>query len=76
MPKFPKGFGRRKSAANVLEDVQTSPVGQTSFRVFERPDSGSKSFDGGLKLAKNTPKAKEIQRHNEDNIFEDMKGSR
>jgi hypothetical protein len=76
MPKLPKGFGRRKSTANALEEIQTSPVGQTSFRVFERPDAGSKSFDGGLKLAKNTPRAREAQRYNEDNIFEDLKGSR
>ena len=76
MPKLPKGFGRRKSTANVLEDIQTSPAGQTSFRVLERPDNGSKFSDGGVKVGKNVPKAKEIQRYNEENIFEDLKGSR
>jgi hypothetical protein len=77
MPKLPKGFGRRKSSINALEEIQTSPAGQTSFRVFERPPAGSsKSFDGGIKLAKSSPKASNLQNFNEENIFEDLKGSR
>jgi len=76
MPKLPRGFGRRKSTANAFEEIQTSPVAPTSFRVFERPDNGGKSFDGGVKLAKTTAKANNIQKYNEDNIFEDLKGSR
>ncbi|MCJ1399692.1 hypothetical protein MMC11_002894 [Xylographa trunciseda] len=46
--KLPKGFPRRKSSGNALEEVQNPP--QPSFRVFERPEYGSKSFDGGNNL--------------------------
>jgi hypothetical protein len=72
MPKFPIGFGRRKSAANVLEDVQDAPVAEHSFKVFERPEESSKSFDGGAKFARaaaassGRPKTS----HKEDNMFE------
>ncbi|KAH8602865.1 hypothetical protein B0O99DRAFT_647688 [Bisporella sp. PMI_857] len=54
MPKFPKSFGRRRSSGNVLEDVQAEPSAavEHSFKVFERPDGASRSFDGGVKLAK------------------------
>jgi|ERR1700735_2359953 hypothetical protein len=76
MPKLPKSFGRRRSTANTLEEIQNSPPVQPSFRVFERPDGGSKSFDGGLKLAKYSPKLAGYQRHNEDNMFEDLKFNR
>lgn len=38
--KFPKGFARRKSSGNALEEVETPP--QHSFRVFERPTSEGK----------------------------------
>ena len=72
MPKFPKGFGRRKSTANAFEDVQESPVAEHSFKVFERPDGGSKSFDGGVKLAKTTPVGRPKTSHKEDNMFEDL----
>lgn len=50
--KFPKGFGRRKSTATPFEDGPEEPVVEHSFKVFERPDGGSKSFDGGLKFPK------------------------
>lgn len=76
MPKLPKGFGRRRSTANALEEIQNSLPVQPSFRVFERPDGGSKSFDGGMKLAKYSPKPTSSQRHNEDNMFEDLKVNR
>lgn len=49
MPKFPRGFGRRKSTANALEHVEGA-VAEPSFKVFEREDSNIKSFDGGSKL--------------------------
>lgn len=42
--KLPKSFARRKSSGNALEEVENPP--EPSFRVFERPASGSKSFDG------------------------------
>ena len=55
MPKFPKGFGRRKSSGSAFEDVQAPPpVPEHTFKVFERPEGASKSFDGGVKLAKAT----------------------
>jgi hypothetical protein len=76
MPKLPKSFGRRRSTANALEEIQDSSPVQPSFRVFERPDGGSKSFDGGVKLAKYSPKLASYQRHNEDNMFEDLKFNR
>ena len=46
--KLPKGFSRRKSSATALEEVANPP--QPSFRVFDRPPAGSKSFDGGIAL--------------------------
>ena len=45
--KIPKGFQRRKSAGNDLDDLPTPP--EPSFKVFERPQS-TKSFDGGNNL--------------------------
>jgi hypothetical protein len=75
MPKFPRGFGRRKSTANVFEDVPDVPAVEHSFKVFERPDGGSKSFDGGMKMKKAIsgdgpllrPKTSHTQ---EENMFE------
>lgn len=46
MIKLPKGFTRRKSSGNALEELTNPP--EPSFRVFERP--GSKSLDGGNTL--------------------------
>ncbi|MCJ1448993.1 MAG: hypothetical protein MMC23_009512 [Stictis urceolatum] len=43
--KLPKGFQRRKSSGNALDENPNPP--QPSFRVFERTPDGSKSFDGG-----------------------------
>ena len=40
--KLPKGFQRRKSSGNALDELPNPP--EPSFRVFERP-SGRKSFD-------------------------------
>ncbi|KAI9821622.1 MAG: hypothetical protein M1832_003296, partial [Thelocarpon impressellum] len=48
--KIPKGFARRKSSGNALEEVKASQS-ESSFRVLERPRAGSKSFDGGSTLA-------------------------
>ncbi|KAI9670398.1 MAG: hypothetical protein M1817_004441 [Caeruleum heppii] len=48
--KIPKGFARRKSSANGLEDLKSTPA-ESSFRVLERPRSPCKSFDGGSKLS-------------------------
>lgn len=75
MPKLPKGFGRRKSTTNALDESPIAPV-QPSFRVFERPDGAGKSFDGGVKLSKHAARPSAAQRINGDNMFEDLKGSR
>jgi hypothetical protein len=78
MPRPFKGFGRRKSTANDLDDGPEDPVGGSvsSFKVFERPvDGGSKSFDGGLKYAKalNGPTARPNTSHlEEDNMFDNL----
>ncbi|PQE11688.1 hypothetical protein CJF32_00004822 [Rutstroemia sp. NJR-2017a WRK4] len=73
MPKFPKNFGRRKSAANALE-IPSEPSVEHSFKVFERPQQGGHtahpSFDGGVKFARATTSA---DSHKEDNIFDGMK---
>ncbi|KAI9755143.1 MAG: hypothetical protein M4579_004409 [Chaenotheca gracillima] len=54
--KLPKGFARRKSSGNALEELENVPdpssTSSSSFRVLERPPAGSKSFDGGVKLNK------------------------
>ena len=76
MPKFPKGFGRQKSSANVFDDVEDSPVVGHSFKVFERSDGASKSFDGGVKLAKPvlvTPAGRSRTAHKtEESMFEHL----
>ena len=41
--KLPKGFQRRKSSGNALDEAPAS--GGSTFRVIERPNN--KSFDGG-----------------------------
>jgi hypothetical protein len=48
--KLPKGFQRRKSSANALDEVQNPPGNASSFRVLDRPASKGKSFDGGVAL--------------------------
>jgi hypothetical protein len=75
MPKFPKGFGRRKSTANALEDLQNaSSTGESSFRVFDRSET-HKSFDGGMKLNMSARSSMSpVQK--DDNIFEELKGNR
>jgi len=84
MLKFPKGFSRRKSSGNAFEDIQAPPSGESTFKVFERPDGASKSFDGGLKLSKATnnylppPSASRPRTsHKEGHMFEGiMNGNR
>ncbi|GAM43081.1 hypothetical protein TCE0_044r17606 [Talaromyces pinophilus] len=45
--KLPKGFARRKSSGNVLDEVEQAP--ESSFRVFERPNglNKGKTFASG-----------------------------
>lgn len=55
MRKFPKAFQRRKSTANAFEDLENTTPAESSFKVFDRVEKGeksSRSFDGGVKLAK------------------------
>ncbi|TVY38957.1 hypothetical protein LSUB1_G003527 [Lachnellula subtilissima] len=78
MPRFPKAFGRRKSNANVLEDVPDVPAGEGTFKVFERADGVSKSFDGGVKFAKvkgnsARPKTSHLE---DDNMFMNINNNR
>lgn len=72
MIKFPKGFTRRKSSGNALEELTNPP--EPSFRVFERP--GSKSFDGGTTL-KRMSQGRPLSAgpHLDDNIFVDSRTS-
>lgn len=56
--KLPKGFPRRKSSGNVLDDFPNSstqgniasPDGGSSFKVLARPTSQGRSLDGGRNL--------------------------
>lgn len=77
MPRFPVAFGRRKSAADSLENV---PAAEPSFRVLERAEVvNGKSFDGGARLAARThhlPQTSVSGISIEDNIFADLKTNR
>lgn len=52
--KFLKGFPRRKSSGQVLDDVQndhnSNRDSTASFRVLARPNSQGKSFESGSAL--------------------------
>lgn len=67
--KLPKGFSRRKSSGQILEEVQNPP--QPSFRVFERPPS--KSFDGGVALKRMSQgRPLSAGQFQEENLFADQ----
>lgn len=77
MRKFPKAFTRRKSTANAFEELENATPVEGSFRVFDRndrTDTGSKSFDGGIKLAKPTSGSGRPAQSPaaEENMFENM----
>ncbi|KAL1968475.1 hypothetical protein VTN77DRAFT_1685 [Rasamsonia byssochlamydoides] len=59
--KLPKGFTRRKSSGNALEEVENPP--EPSFRVLERPGGGARSFESGPALKGSRPSTED------DNIF-------
>lgn len=67
--KLPKGFARRKSSSNALEEVQNPP--QSSFRVFERPSGDKKSLSDGNLVAKRLSEGQPLDSPSEDdnNIF-------
>lgn len=77
--KLPKGFQRRKSSVNALDEVRNPPGGDTgstsSFRVLERPASKGKSFDGGLSMklgpqeSPRPPPKDYFHHHQEEDIF-------
>jgi hypothetical protein len=71
--KLPKGFQRRKSSGNALEEVRNPPDSSYSFRVLERPASKGKGFDGGLSLRMTgTPNPKPLQKDDLDHDELDM----
>ncbi|KAJ6789838.1 hypothetical protein PWT90_11130 [Aphanocladium album] len=82
MPRFSGAFGRRKSVADGLENVDLNAAAQPSFKVLERSThANTRSFDGGAKMTtppKPTQSAflKPIQDLQEDNMFADFKTSR
>lgn len=67
--KLPKGFTRRKSSGNALEEVETPP--QPSFRVFERPSVDKKSMSDGNLLSKRLSSGHPLDSPTDenDNIF-------
>lgn len=74
--KLPKGFQRRKSSGNALEEVFNPPAGggDGSFRVLDRPAREGKPFDGGitLKLGRDEPPRpppKDSHARQEDDVF-------
>lgn len=73
MPKFPKGFGRRKSTAIEL-DVAQGATSEPSFKVFEREEGASRSIDGGKKFAKaaTVPLRPKTSTVDDDNMFESV----
>lgn len=79
MPKFPKAFGRRKSNGTPFEDIPDVPAGESTFKVFERLDGGSRSFDGGVKFARalngstTRPRTSHLE---EDNMFDNLGNNR
>ncbi|KAK1138384.1 hypothetical protein N8T08_002648 [Aspergillus melleus] len=67
--KLPKGFTRRKSSGNALEEVETPP--QPSFRIFERPSVDKKSMSDGNLLSKRLSSGHPLDSPTDenDNIF-------
>ena len=64
--RFSRGFPRRKSSGNALEELANPP--QPSFRVFERP--ASKSLDGGTTLKRMSDgRPLGAEPHSEENVF-------
>ncbi|KAK2750094.1 hypothetical protein FQN57_004586 [Myotisia sp. PD_48] len=68
--KFPKGFARRKSAGNALEEAQIqAPAAEPSFRVFERPHRANHSFDSAVALKQQSESRRMSEDPYPDNIF-------
>lgn len=74
MPKFPKGFGRRKTILPPEDIIEKSPpVIEQSFKVFDRSERIGKSFDAGIRFSRTTHsisgRANTVQIE-DDNLFE------
>ncbi|KAE8378236.1 hypothetical protein BDV26DRAFT_281269 [Aspergillus bertholletiae] len=69
--KLPKGFARRKSSGNALEEGENPPQ---SFRVFERPSVDKKSYSEGNLLAKRLSDGQRFYptAEDSDNIFAEV----
>ncbi|KAJ4165559.1 hypothetical protein LMH87_007187 [Akanthomyces muscarius] len=81
MPRFSGAFGRRKSVADNLENVDLNAPAQPSFKVLERnTHTNTRSFDGGAKMTMPKPAQHTLLRPtqdpHEDNMFADFKTSR
>ncbi|RCI07841.1 hypothetical protein L249_5823 [Ophiocordyceps polyrhachis-furcata BCC 54312] len=86
MPRFSFAFSRRKPSADDFENVHiTTTAEQPSFRVFERPDTSNRSFDGGARLARvprtalprpDLPRPNLVELDADDNMFADLKVNR
>lgn len=65
--KLPKGFSRRKSSGNALDEVEVPA--QSSFRVFERPPGERRSFNDGSLLSRNLSEPLHPPAEDTENIF-------
>lgn len=72
--KLPKGFARRKSSGNALDDFQTNNTNTnrdsgSSFRVLARPNSTARPLDGGTAprpMEDSIPQKSSFELDNED----------
>lgn len=65
--KLPKGFTRRKSSGNVLDEVESPP--QPSFRVFERSSGDRKSVNDASLLSLRVTEPPQSSTEDTENIF-------
>ena len=65
--KLPKGFARRKSSGNAVEEAETAPP--SSFRVFERPSGERRSLNDGNLLSRKMSEPLHSATEDPDNIF-------
>ena len=79
--KLPKGFPRRKSSGNVLDEVSNqkeSSDGNSSFKVLARPRSSGKSLDQNSVLrvmdGKPQPPPKSSFELDQEDLFSTVRG--
>lgn len=68
--KIPKGFQRRKSSGNVLDEKQTT---EPSFKVFPRPNSEHKSLDMNVNRQKPLPPRRNSYEEEDEDLFTVMR---